>query len=143
MVPLRFGGSALGVPVSYEKRTHSVLVGPTSSGHLWLLPLESLRPGIVVHSPKPGSEVQSPVRVHGQANVFEGTVVVELRDSAGKTLGRGIGTGAMGSYGPFIVELPYDSPDAARARGKLFLYSPSPRDEREILFPVSVPVTLR
>ena len=95
MVPVRAAAAALEVPVSYETRTHSVLVGSDRSETVWVLPLETGRPGIVLHTPRPGATVTSPLRVHGQANVFEGSVNVELRDRRERVLARGVVTGAM------------------------------------------------
>jgi hypothetical protein len=143
MIPLRFAGEALAVSVRYEGRVHSVLVGPEPSGTLWVLPLPTARPGIVVLMPKAGAMVTSPVRVHGQANVFEGNVVAEVRDAQNKVLARGVGTGAMGSYGPFTVVLTYTAPVAGRQQGRIFVYAPSAREEGEIAFATSIPVTLR
>jgi hypothetical protein len=141
MVPLRFAAEALETPVHYEARTESVLVGPVAGGTLWLLPLPSLRSGIVIHSPQPGAEVTSPLRIRGQANEFEGNVVVQLRTPEGKVLAESFGTGAMGMFGPFEVELPFPAPDAPRA-ARLVAFAPSPKDGRP-LDTVTVPLTIR
>lgn len=140
LIPVRFAAAALGVPVRYEAETESVLVGPANGGTLWLVPLESLRAGIVIHSPRPGARVSSPLQVRGQANVFEGTVVVELR-AGGRVLAQGVGTGAMGQFAPFDALLSFDAPVRAQ-QAELWAYSPSPKDGVTRLALRRVPVVL-
>ena len=143
MVPLRAAAEALGVPISYEAATHSALVGSDDPATIWVLPLESTRPGIVLHFPRSGATVTSPLRVHGQANVFEGNVVVELRDSRNRVLATGNGTGAMGMFGPFTVQLTYTRPSEGSGNGRLLAFSPSARGDGRRDFLVSVPVTIQ
>lgn len=143
LVPLRFVGEQLGFPVQYEKQTHSVLLPPLRSGDpTRLLPLPDFRGGIVVHEPAPNAVITSPLQVHGQANVFEGTVVVELLAADGRVLARGVGTGSMGSFHPFTVDLIFVVPPDVE-QGRLDLHSPSARDEAERLHPISIPVRFR
>lgn len=142
MVPVRFVAEALGSRIRYDARTRSVLFGPGPAGAYWALPLESSRAGIVIHSPRPGEEVASPVRVHGQANVFEGHVVVQLKSEEGKTLAEGFGTAAMGTFLPFTVELAFDPPEGEPMGARIVAFSPSPKDGKPT-HTVTVPVTLR
>ncbi len=144
MVPLRFVGEAFTVPVAYDSRTASALLGQGPGGTLWVVPLESLSPGIVIHTPQRSGTVTSPLRVHGQANVFEGLVEIEVQDSTGKVLGRGFGTGAMGAWHPFTATITYTSPQPNRNNGRLFVYSPSVGEEQQApLHSVAVPLTLQ
>lgn len=139
LVPLRFLAEALGIAIRYEAATHSVLVDTGRAGEaLRVLPLFTVRGGIHVLAPQPDTRISSPVRVHGQANTFEGNVVIEVQSSDGQVLGRGITTGAMGSYHPFTADVAFQLPPGME-RGRLFLYSSGGR-EGEILHPVSIPV---
>lgn len=144
MVPLRFVGEAFTVSVAYDSTTASALLGQGPGGTLWVVPLESLKPGIVIHIPQRNETISSPLRVHGQANVFEGHVEVEVQDSAGRVLGRGFGTGAMGAWHPFTVTISYTSPVAGRNKGRIFVYAPSAQDDQQPpLHSVAVPATLQ
>jgi hypothetical protein len=139
LVPLRFLAEALGIAIRYEAATHSVLVDTYRAGEaLRVLPLFTVRGGIHVLAPQPDARISSPVRVHGQANTFEGNVVIEVQGSDGQVLGRGIATGAMGSYHPFTADVAFQPPPGIE-RGRLFLYSSGGR-EGEILHPISIPV---
>jgi len=143
MVPLRFVGEGLGFAVRYETRTASVLLPPArAGGPERVLPLPAYgRAGIVVLEPDPGETLSSPARVHGQANVFEGTVSVEVQAPDGRVLGRGFGTGAMGSFHPFTAEVSFTVPPGV-TRGRVVAFSEGGRREGERLFTVSVPVRL-
>lgn len=95
MVPIRFVSEALGIPVEYDSRTFSLVVGPVS-GTLWVLPLSDpesgvdIRTAIVILLPEANSSVSSPVKVHGQANVFEGAVTIEIRDNNDQVIVTGL-----------------------------------------------------
>lgn len=142
LVPLRFVAEELGIPIRYEAATHSVLLAPAApGGPTRVLPLFTVRGGIHVLAPEPDTLITSPVRVHGQANTFEGNVVIEVQGLDGRVLGSDFATGAMGSYHPFTAEVVFDLPPGVE-RGRLFLYSPGGR-ENEILHPTSVPVRFR
>lgn len=141
LVPLRFVAEEMGVPIRYEAATHSVLLDTRPDGPLLVLPLFTVRGGVHVLAPEPDALISSPVRVHGQANTFEGGVVIEVQDPDGRVLGQGIATGAMGTYHPFTAEVAFTVP-AGVERGRLFLYSPGGR-ENEILHPTTVPVRFR
>lgn len=140
LIPLRFAAEALDVPIHYEARTESVFLGPGTGTGVWVLPLESMKSGIVLRSPRSGETVTSPLRIQGQANVFEGTVVAELR-SGGKVLAEGVGTGAMGQFGLFTIELTFAPPVAPRD-AEIVAYSPSAKGDGAKLSLVRVPVRL-
>jgi hypothetical protein len=64
---------------------------------------EEQTPQILVESPLPFAEVQTPLRVTGTANTFEATFEYELRDSAGKVVDSTFvtatsGTGTRGTF---------------------------------------------
>ncbi len=140
LIPLRFAAEALDVPIHYEARTESVFLGPGSGGTVWVLPLESMKAGIVIRSPQRGETVTSPLRIQGQANVFEGTVVAELR-SGGRVIAEGVGTGAMGQFGLFTIELTFDPPTAPRD-AEIVAYSPSAKGDGARLSLVRLPIRL-
>ena len=60
-------------------------------------------PAIVVTSPRSGDQISSPVRIRGNADVFEATVSIDILDSAGKPIARTFttatcGTGCRGTF---------------------------------------------
>jgi hypothetical protein len=59
---------------------------------------EDLLPPILVQQPTPGARVTRSITVSGLANVFEGTVSIQVRDATGAVLAEGFGTGAMGEW---------------------------------------------
>lgn len=62
------------------------------------------RAPIWIDNPTHGSTVtttEGKVRITGSANVFEGNVIIEIADPAGKEVARAMGTAAMGTYEPF------------------------------------------
>lgn len=67
----------------------------------------------------------SPLKVYGMANVFEGTVNLRIKDSTGKVIGEGIGTGCVGDDPcPFVAEVKY-SPHEKGTVGKLEAFTTS------------------
>ena len=65
--------------------------------------IEDQTPQILVESPLPGDDVSAPIRLVGTANVFEATVSLEVRDSAGKAILETFttatsGTGTRGTF---------------------------------------------
>jgi len=89
---------------------------------------------IRVSSPEKDSLISSPIKITGEARVFENTFVVRLKDSSGKALieeskmtqpGEG-----MGYFNPFEVELSFSSPKTATGTIEVFQYSP--KDGAEI-----------
>lgn len=97
-------------------------------------------PGIVVSTPAPGATVGSPVRITGNASVFEANVQVRIKDASGRTIGQGFTTASQGApgRGAFAAEIAY----SGRGPGTIEVYSQSPRDGSD-QFLVRIPVTLR
>jgi hypothetical protein len=85
---------------------------------------------IVVDAPGDGAEITSPIAVHGQANAFEGTVVVEVRP-AGSTsaIGEGFVTGASGELAPFEGSIDFTSGTEAGGDGAVVFYAPDESGE--------------
>jgi hypothetical protein len=140
LVPLRFIAETYQVPVSYNPTTRSVRL--TRENRIYVLPLESLRAGIYIYDPQPGELVRNPVRVQGQANVFEGALTVEVQDDRGRVLGRTIATAGMGGFYPFSVPIYYNLPSEDPVRGKIVVYSQNGRGDGRILARDEVDVVL-
>jgi germination protein M len=70
--------------------------------------IEDQTPQILVESPLPGDDVSTPIRLLGTANVFEATVSLEVRDSAGKAILETFttATSGTGTRGTFETTLP-------------------------------------
>jgi hypothetical protein len=70
--------------------------------------IEDQTPQILVESPLPGDDVSTPIRLLGTANVFEATVSVEVRDSAGNAILETFttATSGTGTRGTFATTLP-------------------------------------
>lgn len=70
--------------------------------------IEDQTPQILVESPLPGDDVSAPIRLVGTANVFEATVSLEVRDSAGKAILETFTTATTGTgtRGTFETSLP-------------------------------------
>lgn len=84
-------GSAWGVPVGKPMAREATARAP-----IW------------VDSPTQGATVKASggkVKITGTANVFEGNVMIEVRDSAGREVAKANGTAAMGTYEPFDVSV--------------------------------------
>jgi hypothetical protein len=101
-----------------------------------------LRPPISVDSPAFGSEVGSPVRVTGEANVFEANVTVRLLDRNGDELVRRFTTATCGTgcFGTFSIELPYQS--TVDQPGTLVLSDDDADGDGHPSFETRIPVTL-
>jgi germination protein M len=66
---------------------------------------DDLLPPILVQRPVPGQAIDRSLDVSGLANVFEGTVTIEVIDEGGDVVASGFGTGAMGEWLPFDATL--------------------------------------
>jgi len=66
---------------------------------------DDLLPPILVQRPVPGQRIERELEVSGLANVFEGTVSIEVLDADGEIVARGFGTGAMGEWRPYEATL--------------------------------------
>lgn len=143
MVPMAVAEKLLALPLKLEDATDTVLLGPDRNRVVWGLPLESVKAGIIIHSPRPNAEVAAPLRIEGQANVFEGHVQVQVRTRDGKVLAEGTGQGAMGQFHPFTTELALPtSPTAEDRKAEIYAFSPSAKDGRPTHV-VTVPIRLR
>jgi hypothetical protein len=141
LVPLRFIAEAYGVPIRYE--TSSRTVQMTQDDRLYFLPLPSTRGGIRIDDPRPGAAVQTPLLVQGLANVFEGALIVEVRDVRGTVLGRTIATAGMGAFYPYSVRVPFTPPSGDSRDGEVVVYAEDARGEGyPPLFRTVVPVRL-
>lgn len=144
MVPFRLTGQALGATVGFEPRSESLSVGPGEDGIRWLVPLMTVREGIVIHSPAPGAESDLEVRVHLQANVREGDLVVQLQDADGRVLQESKNPGLPGGTGMFrehIVFLLNGRANGPTRDLQVVAFSPD-RKTGEQRFKVTVPVKL-
>lgn len=80
--------------------------------------------GISVISPQSSTIISSPVTVAGNANVFEGQVVILVKDANGNILGRGQATACMGYDAcPFKTAIYFNQP--LTPTGILEAYNPS------------------
>jgi len=92
---------------------------------------DGLSGAIVVDGPGVGDEVSSPLRVTGEANVFEAVVSLELRDAAGNVLvsTTTMATAGTGTWGTYVATLRYE---AAPGPLELEVFAVSPRDGSRI-----------
>ncbi len=142
LVPARAVAAALGHPVGFDAPTDSLLFPPGPEGLRQVVPLPSMRRGIVIHTPRPGETVApNAVRVFGQANEFEGHVVLQLQRPDGTVLVEASVTGAMGSFGPFTADLIHVRSGDPGGPVRIVAFSPSAKDGRP-LDTVVIPLTL-
>ncbi|MDA8216718.1 MAG: GerMN domain-containing protein [Dehalococcoidales bacterium] len=106
------------------------------------LPTPSAEQPIVVAEPRPDQAVQSPLRVAGQARVFEANVRIEVVDAQGKVVYSGFTTATAGApeIGSFDTEVSFDPPSQA-GRGFVRVFATSPRDGSRVGL-VEIPVNL-
>ncbi len=101
-------------------------------------PIVAASEWIKLFSPAPGAEVGESIHLTGLANVFEGTVSYELKDSRGLTIAQGFTTATMGDWGYFEAEIPV--PVELAGEGLVLeVYSESMKDGSK-LFLVEVPL---
>ncbi len=101
---------------------------------------DALRPDILVTFPAAGQVVAAPMMIVGEANTFEGNVVMVLTDASRRGLGHAQSTGAMGFWGAFAASLDF-SPGTA-ATGTLSTFWNSPKDGQPVAI-VDLPVRFR
>ena len=100
------------------------------------------QPPIVLTSPQCNQEITSPLLVEGTASVFEGAIIIVVKDSAGRELARTPvqASGAAPERGAFSQEITFTPPDVPQS-GTIEAFSDSPQDGSVInLF--SMPVVL-
>lgn len=100
----------------------------------------SFLPHIFVDSPAIGETVNSPLTVHGLANVFEGQFVIQVTTGNGKVLTRKQVQASMGKYVGFTTTLRFVVPQAGPGRVTAFDYSAKDGSRIDVY---SVPVVLR
>lgn len=83
--------------------------------------------GIKVGSPAGSSVITSPVTVSGSANVFEGKIVVNVKDGNGNVLGSGQATACMG-YDACAFTAAVNFASSSTQAGIIEVYSPSGLD---------------
>ncbi|OGE09891.1 hypothetical protein A3A60_04870 [Candidatus Curtissbacteria bacterium RIFCSPLOWO2_01_FULL_42_26] len=80
--------------------------------------------GIQVASPSGSSAISSPVTVSGSANVFEGRIVIRVKDGGGQLLGSGEATACMGYDAcAFTTTINFNS--SLTQAGTIEVYNPS------------------
>jgi germination protein M len=102
---------------------------------------ESALPAIMLESPLPKSSIGNPVRIRGNANVFEAQFVVRITDAAGNIVAEKpvMATSGTGTRGTFNELIKYKA--AKHGRGSITVFEPSPKDGSEIN-KVKIPVNL-
>ncbi len=93
---------------------------------------ETLTPAILVEYPGRGWAVQSPLRIAGNANVFEAQFQAELTDTTGTVIASADihATAGTGTRGTFDTTLPFTL--AASGPGVLTVFDTSPKDGTRI-----------
>lgn len=121
LVPLRFIAETYRIPVAFHAPTRSIHL--TRDQRIYVLPLMDTRTGIMLYDPHPGQPMTSPLLVQGQANVFEGALVVEVLDKTGRIIGQGTATAGMGAFYPFNTQVAYILPGSAAGQGTVVVYA--------------------
>ena len=86
--------------------------------------------GIVIVSPQQEDKITSPVKISGRANVFEGKVVIRIKNANNQILGQDEATACMDLDAcPFKVLVDFNSPQTST--GTIEAFSPSPIDGSE------------
>lgn len=100
-------------------------------------------PNVIVFEPKAGARVDSPIKVRGEARVFESVVSLRVKDNTGKVIFTGFTMSTapdIGIFGLFDTEIflpPLSSPNIT-----LEVFWASPRDGSD-LDVVSIPLVVR
>ncbi|HEX2948912.1 MAG TPA: stalk domain-containing protein [Armatimonadota bacterium] len=140
MVPLRFIAESYGIPVTYDQPTNSVYLD--RNGRRYVLPFLSTRTGIIIADPKPGEVVKNPILLQGQANVFEGQLIIEVQDAQGHILGHSTTLAGMGGFYPYSTNVNYNLPAQQITNGRIVVYSQDGRGDNRILARATVNVRL-
>lgn len=140
MVPLRFIAEQYGVPVAYDTPTRSVRL--YRADRVYILPFPDTRSGIVIAYPTRGQLVRNPILVQGQANVFEGALIIEVQDTHGGVITRTYATAGMGAFYPFSMKVFYNQPGEDAIDGRIVVYAQDASGNGKILARDSVDVRL-
>jgi len=94
-----------------------------------------------IDAPKVGAAIKNPVKVSGQASVFEAALQIRIKDASGLTLAREKVMTADGQkMSPFSATIKYKKP--TRPKGTIEFYSLSPKDGSEVN-KLAIPVVFR
>ncbi|PIR87024.1 MAG: hypothetical protein COU11_02225 [Candidatus Harrisonbacteria bacterium CG10_big_fil_rev_8_21_14_0_10_49_15] len=107
-----------------------------------LLPSVSANGNMKVWWPWPGVEVMRPLRILGEARVFENALSYRVRNNSGEIIAEGFTTASapdIGQFGPFVVSVPYEA--QAELAGTVEVFAHSAKDGSVIEL-VSIPVKL-
>jgi hypothetical protein len=140
LVPLRFIAEAYRIPVVYHAETRSVHL--LRGDRVYVLPLESLRSAIYLYDPQAGELVRNGLRVQGQANVFEGALIIEVQDLRGAVLGRTTATAGMGGFYPYSTTVNYNQPGEDAISGRIVVYAEDAQGTGHIVARAEVQVVL-
>ncbi len=117
---------------------------PSPSADVSATPTGTVSPGvvaIVVEGPLPGEEVTAPVRIAGNADVFEATVSIRILDAEGTELAAAFATATCGGgcRGAFSTEVFFFTPQ--RQNGTIEVFESSAEDGSRLHL-VRIPVVL-
>ncbi len=84
---------------------------------------------IKVTKPQAGDKIQSPVRIAGEAQVFEANVRLRVKDASGKVLGDGFTTASVGApeWGDFSEDFSFTEPKETQV-GTVEVFEESAKD---------------
>lgn len=83
--------------------------------------------GVTIENVFSGETITSPITVKGKANVFEGQVILEIKDYNGNVLGKSTATACMGLDAcPFEATIKFSK--SSTPYGTLEAYAPSVKD---------------
>lgn len=86
---------------------------------------------VEIVSPKPNTTIKNPVKITGQAAVFEAVLQIRIKDASGLILAQTKTMTAQGQkMSPFSANVKYKKP--TRPKGAIEIYSLSPKDGSEI-----------
>jgi hypothetical protein len=136
----RDAGCAADVPVT--KGSSATTTVHVAQGEEGCVVIGATSDQIVVDQPGTDDEITSPASVSGQAQAFEGTVVVQVRPRLGtQALGEGFVTGRSDALGPFSGTVDFMSGTEAGGAGAVVFYAPDESGEGTAIYATVVPVT--
>lgn len=117
----RPGARRAAVEAVHRGKSYEIsLVQPVRAGDrgVWAItgvrdPEAAIRPetgNVVVAEPAPGAMISSPVRIRGQARVFEGTFTIEIEDGHRQLASKLMAVEGGPAWGEFDLSLPFEAP---------------------------------
>lgn len=105
-------------------------------------PVTSAKGAITLRSPLVNETLRSPVKISGDASVFEANLQWRISDTSGRVIAEGVTTASLGApgRGTFSVTANYTVPTDTIAFVEVYSRSPKDGNIDEI---VRIPVTLR